>query len=77
MRTVITVVHVDDPDTDQTHSCLIDNTDSPFGVLTDAEGKKEIVLIGTLNYETKQLYNETVTCSDGEFSVTKVTQIRT
>ncbi|KAL5009032.1 hypothetical protein ScPMuIL_014613 [Solemya velum] len=70
-RTVVTVLHVDDPDTDQTHSCSIVNTDSPFGVLTDADGKKEIVLIGTLNYESQQSYQESITCSDGEFSVTK------
>ena len=73
-HTVITTLQVDDPDQHQKHSCQTDVPASLVSIQAVDQEKFELVLLGKLNYEDVAEITLVISCTDGEFDVSKVSE---
>ncbi|CAL1533864.1 unnamed protein product [Lymnaea stagnalis] len=74
-NTVLSDVHVEDEDTNQTHSCQVLDKDVPFSFITSLNGIIQLVVSGEVDFETFSFHNINISCSDGEFDVFKKVSI--
>lgn len=71
-QTDVFTFEVDDPDIGQLHACSVKEANSIFVTSMNADDTQSLVLASNVNYETVNVFNVTLKCSDGEFSIEKV-----
>ncbi|XP_041351068.1 protocadherin Fat 4-like [Gigantopelta aegis] len=71
---VVSTLHVEDDDVDQKHSCHVKDDRSPFVVKAE-ENSMALVLADMLDFEKTSQHKIELSCSDGQFDVSKVVTI--
>lgn len=68
---VVTDIHVEDQETDQSYSCSVTNADTSFMIQTSNNGTMTLVLNDELDHEATPTIAIAISCMDGPFEVTK------
>ena len=68
---VLSTLHVEDEDVNQKHSCHVTDDMSPFVVKVEESGMA-LTVAGMLDFEKTSQHKIKLSCSDGQFEVSKV-----